>query len=154
MNVWRGLFRLWIIFACLFVLGIGAASRSAISREFEKAGEMKSQRLNIIRSGVMRVPCSTPGNIASDFSAKPYHLCVYDLKKFRTEHPLYRHLNDDQLLDRLCEQAGINIQSPFRPWTRVAEAAAIAVGMPGAMLIFGLALRWACSGFRPALVQA
>jgi hypothetical protein len=31
---------------CLFVIGIGVASRYAISREFEEAGEMESQRAN------------------------------------------------------------------------------------------------------------
>ena len=153
MNVRRGLFRLWIIFACMFVIGILVVSRYAISREFEKAGEMKSQRENIIQSGVLRVPCFVPGHTAFDWSEKADGFCGYDIRKFRTQHPLYRDLNDEQLLGRLCEQARINVKSPFHPWRRVTEAAAIAVGIPGAMLILGLAWCWAYSGFRPALVQ-
>ncbi len=153
MNVRSGLFRLWVVFACLFVVGIGVASRYSISREFEKAGEMKSQRANIIRSGVLRVPCSVPGHMAFDFSEKADGFCGFNIRKFRTQHPQYRDLNDDQLLDRLCEQAHINIKSPFHPRRRVTKVAAIAVGVPGAMLILGLALLWAYSDFRPALVQ-
>jgi hypothetical protein len=85
-----------------------------------------------------------------DFSETADGFCRYDMKKFSAQH---RDLNQDQLLDRLCGQARMNIKSPFHPWRKVTETAAIAVGVPGAMLILGLALLWASSGFRPALVH-
>jgi len=37
MNIRRGLFRCWIIFACMFVIAVGSASSDPIRREFEKS---------------------------------------------------------------------------------------------------------------------
>jgi hypothetical protein len=60
---------------CLFVIGIGVASRYAISREFEEAGEMESQRANFTRSG-LRVSCSMRGDMTFDFSEKADGFCA------------------------------------------------------------------------------
>jgi hypothetical protein len=152
-DVRRGLFRLWIIFACLFVIAVGAASSYAIRREFEKAGEAKTALTRIKRAGVLIVPCSVRGKLAFDFSEQS-NRCGYEIPKFRAQHPEYKDLNGDQLLDRLCQEAGINIKMPFRPWTRVMQAAGIGVGIPVAVLILGWALLWAYAGFRPAQLHA
>jgi len=152
MNLRRGLFGCWIIFAGLFVIAVGVASSFDIRREFEKAGEGKTALTRIKRAGVLTVPCSHRGKPAFDFSDNGR--CGYDIPKFRAQHPEYKGLNEDQLLDRLCQEVRINIKTPFRPWTRVMEAAGIAVGIPVAVLILGWALLWAYAGFRHAPLQA
>jgi hypothetical protein len=146
MVLQRGLFRIWIILACLFAGAFAITSSDAINREFKKAGEMERQRASIIRSGVLRVPCQVHGKIPFDFLEK--NQCGYYIESFRMQDPQYRKLSDEQLLDRLCYQAGINMKSPFHPWRRVLELAARAVGTPVAVLILGWALLWAFRGFR------
>ena len=84
------------------------------------------------------------GRLAFDFHEQNGN-CGYDISKFRAEHSEYRDLNEDQLLNRLCEEAGINIKTSFRPWTKVIEAVGIALGVPVAVLILG----WALSGPTP-----
>jgi len=153
MNIRRGLFRLWIIFACLFVIAVGVASSYPIRREFEKAGEAKAILTRIEREGILIVPCFHRGKRPFDV-LQPNGRCGYDIPKFRAQHPEYRDLDEDRLLDRLCDEAGINMKMPFTPWTKVMEAGAIAVGVPVAVLILGWASLWAYAGFRPAPLEA
>jgi hypothetical protein len=153
MNIRRGLFRLWIIFACLFVIAVGVASSYPIRREFEKAGEAKAILTRIEREGILIVPCFHRGKRPFDV-LQPNGRYGYDIPKFRAQHPEYRDLDEDRLLDRLCDEAGINMKMPFTPWTKVMEAGAIAVGVPVAVLILGWASLWAYAGFRPAPLEA
>jgi hypothetical protein len=152
MNIRRGLFRFRIVLARLFVIAVGAASSYPIRREFEKAGEAKAILTRIERESILFVPCSVRGK--RPFDVLPDGRCGYDISKFRAEHPEYRGLDEDQLVYRLCDEARINIKTPFRPWTKVMEAGGIAVGVPAAVLILGWASLWAYSGFRPAPLEA
>jgi hypothetical protein len=153
MNIRRGLFRFWIVFACLFVMAVVVASRYPISREFEKAGEAKTVLTRIEREGVLIVPCSHRGKRPFDVMQTDGR-CGYDIPKFKAQHPAYRDLDEGQVFDRLCDEAGINMRMPFRPWTKVMEAGGIAVGVPVVALILGWALLWAYAGFRPAPLHA
>ena len=153
MNIRRGLFRFWIVFAGLFVIAVGVASSYPIRREFEKAGEAKAILTRIEREGILIVPCSHRGKRPFDVR-QPDGRCGYDIPKFRAQHPEYSGLGEDQLLDRLCDEAGINMKMPFSPWKRVIEAGGIAVGVPVAVLILGWASLWAFAGFRPAPLEA
>jgi hypothetical protein len=143
-NLRRGLFRLWIIFACLFVFAVGIASTRGIREEFSKASTAKKWGWAL----VVPVDCSQArGEVGSDYSKEKDGLCWYEMPKFRAQYPEYKDLNDDQLSDRLYGQAGIPV-TPIRPWTKVTQAAGIALGVPVGILILGWSLMWALSGFR------
>jgi hypothetical protein len=86
MNIRRGLFRFWIIFACLFVIAVGVASSYSIRREFEKACEAKAILKRIEREGILIVPCAVRGKRPFDVS-QPNGRCGYDIAKFRAQHP-------------------------------------------------------------------
>ena len=146
-NVRRGLFRLWIIFACLWVVAVVLASGDAIREGFKKASVAKE-----VSDWVALVPvdCSgARGTLSSDYSKDKDGRCWYEMPKFRAQYTEYRDLNDDQLSERLYRKAGIPL-TPSRPWTKVMQTAGIAVGVPMAVLMFGWSLMWAFSGFRPA----
>ena len=147
------MFRIWIVVACLFVIAVGVASSYRIRREFEKAGEAKTILRRIEREGILFVPCSVRGKRPFDVSQQN-GLCGYDIPKFNAQHPEYRDLDEDQPFDRLCDEAGINMKTPFSPWTKVMEAGGTAVGVPVVVLMLGWASLWAYAGFRPAPLKA
>jgi hypothetical protein len=143
-NLRRGLFRLWIILACLFVITVGIASTGGIRDEFKRASTTNKWGWALM----VPVDCSEArGKLASDYSKAKDGLCWYEMPKFRTQYTEYKDLKDDQLSDRLYEKAGIPL-TPIRPWTKVMQAAGIALGVPVAVLILGWSLMWAFSGFR------
>jgi hypothetical protein len=94
------------------------------------------------------VDCSEArGKLSSDYSKEKDGLCWYEILKFRAQYTEYKDLNDDQLSNRLYGKLGIPL-TPIRPWTKVMQAAGIALGGPVAVLILGWSLMWAFSGFR------
>jgi hypothetical protein len=101
--------------------------------KFDKAREAKPILTRIERQGILIVPCSHRGRRPFDV-LQPNSRCRYDTPKFKTQRPEYSSLNKDQWLDRLCDEAAINMKMPFSPWTQVLEAGGIAAGVPVAVL--------------------
>jgi hypothetical protein len=151
--VQRGLFRLWIIFSCLFVIAVGVTSSGVIRRQFRIADEVEKGKTRIKRSGILILPCSSLRRASSDYWEQNGR-CWYDTAKFRAQHTEYKDFNDDQLFDRFCEHAGITMALAFRPWATVMQAAGIAVGVPVAVLILGWSLLCAHAGFWPPQLPA
>jgi hypothetical protein len=145
--------RVWIILSCLWGVSFGVATSYSVRREFDKAGEMSQQRISIKRAGILTVPCSVHGALAFDF-AEGSGLCGYNIRKFREQRPQYGSLNEDRLLDHLCEEAGVNITSPFHPWRKVMKMAGIAAGLPLVALVLGWGLLWAYAGPRSEPLRA
>ena len=73
MNIRHGLFRFWIVFACLFVIAVGVASSYPNRREFEKAGEAKAKAITIAGTIATKYP-------QSDYAARAATL-VYQLQE-------------------------------------------------------------------------
>lgn len=145
MNIRRGLFRLWVIFAGLFVIGTGVVLSSEIREEFKKAAatrEMSSFILDI------PVDCAIArGKLSADYTNE-IGRCWYELPKFRALYPEYKDLSDDRLSNLLYGKAGIPLVT-LRPWTKVIQAAGLAIGVPIAALLLGWSMIWAFSGFQP-----
>jgi hypothetical protein len=147
MNLRRGLFRLWLVGSALFVLAVAFVSYVPIKAEFAAAASMSKAEWPVQLAG------------------------------FRQRYPQYNHLSDAQLMDafyknfysdltreefdkRLAtaksvidpenfaqlEKAAADIKVPS-PWTSVGTAAAIAFGIPLAVLALGSSVLWALSGF-------
>ena len=146
LNVRRGLFRLWIIFACLCVIAVGLVSYSDIYDEFKKASTRNDEWSAYL---MLPVDCSEArGTLSSTYSKEKDGLCWYDMRQFRAQYPEYKDLKNDELHDRLYAKAGITITPPH-PWKKVMYAAEVALGVPIAVLFLGWSLIWAFSGFRP-----
>lgn len=175
-NVRRGLFRVWLIFACLFVLFVGFVSIGDIREEFEKAALQQAMSKDIL---LVPAECAKArGTAGSDYvvlkranlsqltdeqlrsfkeliekkaGGAPLTdaLCWYDMPKFRANYPEYKDLDDDHLSDALYQKAGIPVtHAPIRPWTRVGHAIGIALGVPLGVLFLGSSFMWAVKGFR------
>lgn len=103
-NLRRGLFRLWIIFACLFVIAVGIASTQGIRDEFRKDSITNKWGWALM----VPVDCSEArGKVSTDYSKEKDGLCWYEMSKFRAQYTEYKDLKDDQLSDRLYEKAGL-----------------------------------------------
>jgi hypothetical protein len=143
-DIRRGSFRLWIVFAVLFVIAVGVESSGGIREEFNKASLTKEMTGF---TPLVPVDCSKArGYVSSDYEKRDGR-CWYEIPKFRALHAEYKDLNDYDLSERLYKKAGIPLK-PIRPWTKVTEAAGLAVGVPLAVLMLGWSLIWAFSGFR------
>jgi hypothetical protein len=77
----------------------------------------------------------------------------YALSKFRTLYPEYANLKDGELIRKL--HASLNIwtfddliaEQVAQPWTTLGIWSSIAFGVPLVVLVFGVSLAWAFSGF-------
>jgi hypothetical protein len=147
-NLRRGLFRLWIVFACAFIVAVAVASSGGISGAFEKA----SPRKDLFGLPLVPVDCADArGYLLADYSKeKQDMLCWYTIPKYRAFYYERKDVDDDQLADRLYEKAGIPLASSFEAWVKLVNAAGVALGVPLAVLVLGLSLMWAFSGFLPA----
>ena len=146
MNLRRGLFRLWLVGSALFVLAVAFVSYGPIKKEFDAVASMSKGEWPVQLAG------------------------------FRQRYPQYNHLSDAQLMDAFyknfysdltreefdkrmasaksvdpenfaqLEKVVADIKVP-NPWGSVGTAAAIAFGIPLAVLALGASLLWALSGF-------
>jgi hypothetical protein len=145
MNWGRGLFRLWVVFAGLWMVGTAISFYEPIKREFKKTDLFFPAE--DCRQAAKREPHNN--------SEGREHIgklvgCFYPEPKFRALFPEYKDLSTPDLSDRLHIQAGLTpepIEGPH-PWNLVGFAAAIMVGVPAAVLAVCAAFYWALSGFR------
>jgi hypothetical protein len=140
MNVKRGLFRLWLVLAVLFVIVASLILKPGLEKEFQLA------------SVVWDLPadCSKARGVAGkDYSvleSQP-EICWYEPSKFRKLYPEYDDLSDSDLAEKMNRVAGLSGEAA-RPWSKLAQAVCIALGIPIAVLLIGAAFFWAIAGFR------
>jgi hypothetical protein len=153
MNLRRGLFRLWVVFAAVFVIAVGVTSSGGIGAAFEQA----SIRKDVITGGPMvPVDCANArGFLWTDYwKEKEDHQCWYPIARYRELYGAYKELDDDALVATLYEKAGMPRADSLDPWIKLVETAAVAVGAPLAVLVLGWSLIWAISGFFPAAASS
>jgi hypothetical protein len=162
MNWRRGLFRLWIVGATLFVLAVAAVSYDEIKTEFNAV----TLQRHIEASGdeiVVPALCGKARGVAGvdyttkkeqqpgpwDRFARPnsFDNCWYALSKFRLLYPEYSDLADKELTRKLYATHGELIRELPNPWATLGVAATIALGVPFTILALGASLLWAFSGF-------
>jgi hypothetical protein len=73
--------------------------------------------------------------------------CWYKLPKYRTLYPEWNFLNDDEALVKAFEARGWETER-FHPWRTLFQYIALALGVPLAVFIGGVALLWVGEGFR------
>jgi hypothetical protein len=143
LNVRRGLFRLWVLFAVLFIIVTGMLSYREVHQEFFWHDPPKEWR------PLLPVDCAQARGAEGPDYSKSEDLCWYETAKFQALYPEYRDLDERELSKRVYEKAGRPLKE-MRPWRLMSERAGIALGVPLAVLILGWALLWAFSGFRGA----
>jgi hypothetical protein len=72
--------------------------------------------------------------------------CWYKIDALRRLYPEYKDLSENDVSDRLYKKAGI-VLDPARPWSTLGSAVLVALGIPAFLLLLGMALGWALSGF-------
>jgi hypothetical protein len=150
MNLRRGLFRLWIIGAALFVIAVASISYPGIKFEFH-AVESKPEAVE------SEPEAGTPTVLAefrqqypqySDMPREQFNKKVSEkIAASKTKMIKFR----DQLYkfpaDATEEEIATALKSTLKnPWARVGKAAWIAFGIPLAVLALGAFLVWVFSG--------
>ena len=144
MNARRGLFRLWIVSSVLFAVGVCTASYPEVRAEFAARSTDRDAELGPL---VLPADCRQARGIPSvDYSLEE-GFCWYNQDTFRRLYPEYNDLTDGGLSERMYKKAGYPITKP-RPWFKLFEVAAVAIGVPLAALALGFAGGWIVSGFR------
>lgn len=173
----RGFFRAWVLVALVWATGIAALSYGSVTNEFAKEAAIdRASMARIAAESILLVPVSCPGDGTMDvrgaegtdytrgptnapplppgfvlesqgFGPWDRYLCWYEMPTFRRLYPEYDHVADEPLTERLYARAGRPTAKP-KPWTKLAEAMALALGPPAGLLILGGALGWVLSGFR------
>lgn len=145
MNARRGLFRLWIIFSVLVVIGVSGTSYNDVRDEFKVAGNLNAHMLPVdctdwdYRGIVTEAARGTAG---VDYSFGE-GLCWYRMENFRRLYPEYNDLSNSSLFVRLKAKASLNP----RPWRTIVNLAEGIIGVLLAVFLLGYALIWAFGGF-------
>jgi hypothetical protein len=150
MNVRRGFFRLWVVASVLFALGAGAIFFEPVRKEFERRAAQDWP-------GTAMIPVfckETRGQDGVDYDSTlkleeaRTDLCWYQLPKFRKNWPEYADLNTTELSYRTYTRASLPHSAPPAPWSLIAFAASLALGIPLAALVLGSAFGWVFAGFK------
>jgi hypothetical protein len=163
MNWRRGLFRLWVVGAALFLLAIAVISYSEIKKQFdditlqaqldERTVEFIVPQLCGKARGVAGTDYATQfrkeGPGPWDIYAKPnfFDNCWYEMSKFRPLYPEYKDVSDKELSRKLYADHGVPTRELPNPWVTLGTWASLAFGIPLIVLILGASLAWAFSGF-------
>jgi hypothetical protein len=150
MNVRKGLLRLWIVGSILFVICAFAVSYSFLREEFRIANtDYDAMAKEIGGSSLVPTDCGRArGVLGTDYS-ETQNLCWYKSEDFRRLYPEYKDLSDKALSEKLYEKAGQPLKH-VHPWESIGKVAGVAFGVPVIVLLIGLSLLWALSGFRSA----
>jgi hypothetical protein len=145
MNLRRGLFRLWIVGSALWVIAVAFVSYSEIKKQLTAAADA------VAWPGEIAVPalCSDARGAADvDYFIEFSDNCWYAMSKFRRLYPEYNDLSDNELVRKLYTARGIaGVSDVPNPWKTLGVRAAVAFGIPLAILALGSSLLWALSGF-------
>lgn len=147
----RGFFRLWALFAFIWIIGSIVIYAPQGWAEWQR--KAASDRFDSEKF-VMLVPTDCQGargrsgklNDAADYEQRDGK-CWYDLPTFRKLYSEYNDLGDPALAEALYSKAGmpINLPKPFRTlWTFLL----IGVVLPLVVLGLGAALAWVLRGFQ------
>ena len=148
MNWRRGLFRLWLVGAALFVIAVAAISYSSIKAEFIAAREERAVADHFYKRFYSDIPRE---QFDKKIAEKPEPSAQIEaiLAQLDTARPLSQW-SDDELMAYSFSYYFSKYKekhSELSPWFTVATWAGIASGVPLAVLILGACLVWAFSGF-------
>ena len=160
MNLRRGLFRLWLVGAALFVLAVAFVGYGSIKREFEAAASKRQAVSDLVTSPKFAdwvyqrfysdMPrqqfdkkITAPNPITEPEVIAQLETIVKNVDTSR-RRPLSEWTDDElhaySLLKRIADPTP-------NPWATLGTWVGIALGIPLAVLALGAFLLWALSGF-------
>jgi hypothetical protein len=163
MNWARGLFRLWLVGAALYVPVIAFLGYPEVMNNFDRSVRVY---VNKNKLEMVPVPCGdVRGEAGTDYTTKwgqepgpwdkyakvtHYDKCWYSISNFRALYPEYADLSDRDLLSKTYKTAGAELDPDRKPWTTLFFWLGVALGIPLLILVLGKALFWAIVGFSPS----
>jgi len=157
MNLRRGLFRLWLVGSALFVLAVAFVSYGEIKTEFDAEFDAVARKQEAILEWDAELADWVYQRYYSDMPREQFYKKITSPKDL-TDPELSTQLKaifppvptpanewtSDQLLALKLYRMLVPAPSP---WPSVGGVAAIALGIPLAVLALGASLLWALSGF-------
>ncbi len=74
--------------------------------------------------------------------------CWYDVDRLRVLYPQYKKVEYEDLISATYRGVGLSPPESPKPWTKLAGALSLGLGLPLAVLLLGLAGFWIANGFR------
>jgi hypothetical protein len=145
MNLRRGLFRLWIVGSALFVVAVAFFNYPSIQAEFIVAANKPDLAANA------KLADEVYKRFYSDMPREQFDKNISDPKVIARLEAIVKNLDTSRPLSRWTDDelvASMALPGPrTSPWISVGRAAAVAFGIPLAVLALGSSLLWALSGF-------
>jgi len=144
MNISRGLFRLWITFAIIFIF-------AAIMLNFDNLKYPKTKFDLTTATLMLPVDCA----LARGKRGKNYinnlegGYCWYKISEFRKLFPEYKDLPDEKLSEQLYR----SVKRKSEPdnhlfWNAIHNVLIYGFGIPILLLVLGFCLKWVIAGFK------
>lgn len=144
MNISRGLFRLWIILAVLFVFLVIIFNLDDLKHPTSKFDSTTAKLMLPVDCSLVR------GKLDKDYSTNlKGNYCWYQISVFRKLFPEYKDLQDTELSEKLYKKVNIKSQPDNHLfWNAVQNILIYGLGIPLLLLALGFCLKWALAGFR------
>jgi hypothetical protein len=141
---WRvGLFRLWIVLSAIYLSVVLVMFAPSVIEDFKAQYAADD-------GGVILVPLacgSVRGTKGADYTTlSDDSNCWYELSKFRALFPEYKSKSDDELTDKLYDNAGVKLAIPD-PWGRLGNVLSALIVGPFVLLLLNFATKWIVTGF-------
>lgn len=134
MNIRRGLFRLWVVFSALFVIGVGSNTFDDIRNEFKREAERAQTEPLPFKQ--QQKPAEY--NYAEELLNPPPPQQQKPAENRSSEPKPRARWQDAPIIEENTEPA---------PWRLLSGTLAFAVGVPLALLALGSVLVWVAAGF-------
>jgi hypothetical protein len=150
MNWARGLFRLWLVGAVLYVVGIAFVAYPDVKNNFDTdkldmipvlCGEKRGKAGTDFTTKRGQEPGPRDENVDVAFMDR----CWYPISKMRALYPEFAKLSDPVLITKTYKATGIDPDK--KPWTTLFFWLGVALGVPLIILALGKSLLWAVAGF-------
>ncbi|CAN7355387.1 hypothetical protein LJR231_002059 [Phyllobacterium sp. LjRoot231] len=159
MRFSRGFFRLWVFCSALFAIFVIYSNYQALNREWDYlsgravvmvpllCGATGDQKVHAFVIEGQRL---ADGSLIDPNNPNPFATCLLPIEHFRIIHPEMKQLSDRQLM--VEAHKGLNMEfnenAVSSLFETIANIAALALGVPLIVMVFGVASAWVLSGFK------
>ena len=152
-NYRRGLFRLWVILAALWIGGVALVSGPGVYREFQKAAAVNAAKAATVTDATKGATVSRLAKYGAAIDDKDVLTFNIEGNRVRVGNSFFQLSPEEQqaTIDEITSQLkgeAYDKPPPPAPWSSLVSGLWIAILPPLALLSLGAALGWVFSGFR------
>lgn len=152
-NYRRGLFRLWVILAALWIGGVALVSGPGVYREFQKAAAIKAAKAATVTDATKGATVSRFAKYGAAIDDKDVLTFNIEGSRVRVGNSFFQLSLEEQqaTIDEIASQLKGEVYDkppPPAPWSSLVSGLWIAILPPLVLLALGAALGWVFSGFR------